>query len=587
LIKDFKNIFVFLKPYWLQELLIFLLISAVTLSNLASPYFLKIIIDDIIPSRDYSKLVSLLILLTGVYIARGLLILGSDQLNTSIGNRIIFDIKTKLFRNLMNMPLTYFETSNAGDTVQKVNNEVDKIQYFLTMSIIRLLNSLLTIISLVFMLCWLDFKMFLFSISVIPISIIYNNRVSKKIKRNIETSGRKEGEIYNFYFERIRNIKLIKTFNSYEYEMNSITRKLRQLFAVYLQNTMLLSLTKNVSGFLISTGPLIVFAYGGKQVINGALSIGALVAFIQYLNRVYGPANDLMSLYVDYVKTHESIRRISPILNSNELHKDDTAPNQLLPEINSLTIKELNFSGNNGKILHDINISFRKGVKYGIVGENGSGKSTLVKLICRLYEPGNGSIVLNNDIDIGKLDRYRWADSITLISQDPSLLSDSIRNNLIYGDFTATDEALWKSLTLVKLDDFVKGLPQKMNACIGNGTESIVPSGGQAQQIAMARAFLKRSGIIILDEAASSIDAQRSNDIMQNFINAFPDTILIVISHRISCLTELDQIIFMEEGRISETGSHTELMRRKGKYFSLFRSQIIEAGDHYYSTVNR
>jgi ABC-type multidrug transport system fused ATPase/permease subunit len=294
-----------------------------------------------------------------------------------------------------------------------------------------------------------------------------------------------------------------------------------------------------------------------------------------------------MSLYVDYVKTHESIRRISPILNSNELHKDDTAPNQLLPEINSLTIKELNFSGNNGKILHDINISFRKGVKYGIVGENGSGKSTLVKLICRLYEPGNGSIVLNNDIDIGKLDRYRWADSITLISQDPSLLSDSIRNNLIYGDFTATDEALWKSLTLVKLDDFVKGLPQKMNACIGNGTESIVPSGGQAQQIAMARAFLKRSGIIILDEAASSIDAQRSNDIMQTFINAFPDTILIVISHRISCLTELDQIIFMEEGRISETGSHTELMRRKGKYFSLFRSQIIEAGDHYYSTVNR
>jgi ABC-type bacteriocin/lantibiotic exporter with double-glycine peptidase domain len=587
LIKDFKNIFVFLKPYWLQELLIFLLISAVTLSNLASPYFLKIIIDDIIPSRDYSKLVSLLILLTGVYIARGLLILGSDQLNTSIGNRIIFDIKTKLFRNLMNMPLTYFETSNAGDTVQKVNNEVDKIQYFLTMSIIRLLNSLLTIISLVFMLCWLDFKMFLFSISVIPISIIYNNRVSKKIKRNIETSGRKEGEIYNFYFERIRNIKLIKTFNSYEYEMNSITRKLRQLFAVYLQNTRLLSLTKNVSGFLISTGPLIVFAYGGKQVINGALSIGALVAFIQYLNRVYGPANDLMSLYVDYVKTHESIRRISPILNSNELHKDDTAPNQLLPEINSLTIKELNFSGNNGKILHDINISFRKGVKYGIVGENGSGKSTLVKLICRLYEPGNGSIVLNNDIDIGKLDRYRWADSITLISQDPSLLSDSIRNNLIYGDFTATDEALWKSLTLVKLDDFVKGLPQKMNACIGNGTESIVPSGGQAQQIAMARAFLKRSGIIILDEAASSIDAQRSNDIMQTFINAFPDTILIVISHRISCLTELDQIIFMEEGRISETGSHTELMRRKGKYFSLFRSQIIEAGDHYYSTVNR
>ncbi|HYF29701.1 MAG TPA: ABC transporter ATP-binding protein [Chitinophagaceae bacterium] len=574
--RHLKHIFVFLRPYWLYEVLLFALLIIITLSGLASPYFLKIIIDEVLPSGDFSLLMWLLLALTGIYILRALVGLASDYLNTWLGGKIIFDIKTKLFNNLLHLPLQYFESNNPGDTIQRVNNEVDKIQYFLTTSIIRLLNNSLSVIGLVIMLCILDYTLFIASVVFLPLSIIANRRLSGKIRRNIESIGKQEGDNYNFYFDRIRNIKLIKTFNAYTAELLDIQGKLQNLFGLQKKNTLLTSTSRNISLFLVSLGPVVVLAYGGYHVMEKTLTIGAMVAFIQYLNRLYGPANDLLGLYVDYVKAVESVKRITPVLTDKhyqEFEKSDRSKSA--GPVHSIELCNVSYNNGGQSLVRHVNLRLEKGRKYALVGPTGCGKSTLIKILCGLYEPHSGSVMINDTMRLKDMNKHYWMKHVAVITQDICILYDSIRKNLQYGNAAATDQQLWESLSLVNLSAHVKKMPQGLESKIGNGEQSILPSGGQMQQLALARVFLKDAAFIILDETTSSLDSENERHIMETISRQFADRIVLVASHRLSTIVDFDEIIYMESGNIAESGTHETLAASRKGYYSLFRNQLI------------
>ena len=570
--REIKYLFVFLKPYLKYEFLLLLLIMAATITGMASPYFLKIILDEIIPGKNFSLLVNVLLILTGIYFVRLLIGIVSDYLKTWLENKIMNSIKTRLFTNLLDMPFSYFETNKPGDIIQKISHEADKIQYFLSTSIIRFLNSSLTVIFLVCILCWLDFKMFLLTVCVIPFSIIINNRVAKKIRGLVQDTSKQEGDIFNFYFDRVRNIKLIKTFNAQDREISDLGDRMKKLFGLYQKTSFISSMARNFIILFVSFGPLIVFAYGGYQVMHGMLSVGALVAYIQYMNRIYAPSNDLSGLYVDFVRASESAKRIYPILSRTPDAQLFSSP---APEqVNSIGVNNLSFSYDNvTPVLNNISIDFQKGKKYVITGVNGCGKSTLIKFLCKLYMSPGGTIIVNKEIDLNSIAQADWTDKITVVSQESSVLYDSLRNNLRYGDPHASDARLKESLAIVSLSDFINGLPKGLETQIGDGEGSVIPSGGQAQLIALARMFLKSKDLIILDEVTSSVDAEKEPALIREIFSHGQDAIIIAISHKLSSIMEFDEVIHMTNGKITETGHPAELLARQKGFYELFKSQ--------------
>ncbi|WP_143306393.1 ABC transporter ATP-binding protein [Chitinophaga vietnamensis] len=574
--KDYQVFFSYLYPFWVRELLLFVLMIAGTLAGLASPYALKLIIDQYIPGKDYAGLLAVLGVLIIIYLLRMLIGFWSDYISTWIANKVVHNIKQNLFSNLMRQPYAYFEENNPGDIIQKVNQEVHKIQYFLTNSILRLSYNIFSIAGLSSMLLLLDYKLFLVALSVFPFSIILNRLWNRKIKVLVEKISVAEGGIFNFYIDRIRNMKVIRTYNAAGKESSALEEKLDQLFSLYRRSGIYSSLSRNASSFFLMAGPLIMLAYGGYRVMLGALTTGTLVAFIQYMNRLYAPSNDIVFFYVDYVNAKVSMKRILPLLGKfGKLPSGrDSVSEQAIA---SLRLNKICFRYNQTEIISALSFEFVSGKSYALVGLNGSGKSTLLKVIGRLYDPQEGDIIVNDTQSLAEIPAAEWYEHVNIIHQEPLLFMETIRFNLDYGGRGATDHEMWEALEAVGLRSFVEQLPAGLDTVLGDGKTGIILSGGQQQQVVIARALLRGGQVLILDEATSAIDSYKEQLILQNIIDRYRSKIVIAISHRLSTVRDLDEIIVLHQGRIVENGTHHHLVAKEGQYCAIFESQMKAA----------
>lgn len=571
--KELKVFFAFLKKYWPYEGLMLFLILMGTACSLAAPFVLGKVIDDVIPSANKNLLLTLVFIMIGINIIRFFVGIFSDYLNTWLSGRMITDIKEQLFSNLLKMPYPYFEKNKPGEVIQVISHEVDKIQRFLTTGVVRLVNNAFTLLSLAVLLCYLNYKLFLITLLILPVVIFINAKISRRVRDLVKNTGIKEGELYNFYFERVKNISLIKLFNAFEFERNQLTLKTKNLIQLNLQNTKLTALGGNGSSFFISLSPLIILLIGGYEVINQSMTIGALVAFIQYCNRLIAPANDFLNLYIDYVKAHESAKRIFPYLQQ-PVEKERAEVLLKGGHIWRIQCDQLCFSIDGTTILSNVNMEFVSGCSYGIVGANGAGKSTLIKIISKLYDPTRGSIRINNDQVLEDFSINEWSKYVTVITQHPHIFHESIRDNLIYANRNATEEELWKSLDAVNLKTYVQSLPKGLDTLIGDGDECANPSGGQTQKLSLARSLLKAADVILLDEVTSAMDDCSAKEVLQLILKIFADKIIVCITHDITDAMLLDQVVLLEQGRLVEVGDPGNLLISNEKYKALFKYQI-------------
>jgi ABC-type bacteriocin/lantibiotic exporter with double-glycine peptidase domain len=567
--------FAFLKKYVLYEVLMLVMILVATVCSLASPYVLGIIIDNVIPAADKTLLLELVLMIVGLNILRFFTGMYSDYLNTWLAGKIFTDIKQVLFSNLMEMPYPYFEKNKPGEVIQVISQEVDKILRFLTTGVIRFITNLFTLLTLAALLCYLNFKLFYITLIVSPIIIFLNAKISKHVRQLVKSTGIKEGNLYNFYFERIKNIVLVKLFNTYDYERSQLTTQTEEINQLSLKNTKLTSLGNNGSLFFISLSPLLILLVGGYDVINQVMSIGALVAFIQYNNRLVAPSNDFLNLYIEYVRAHESAKRILPYLQPEATEQRDYVE---IAAVNNIICSNLGITIGDTQILNNVDIEFVKGQSYGIVGANGAGKSTLIKLISKLYQPTSGSIKINRKHSLDNIDKKDWYKYLTVVSQNAYIFHESIRENLMYVNRAVKDAELWDILEAVNLKTWVKSLPKGLDTLIGDGEDCANPSGGQLQKLSLARVFIRGADVIILDEVTSSMDDNSRKEIMDIILKSFRDKIVIAISHDISDVMMFDQVILLEHGSVVESGNHMELVQADGKYKRLFKHQLATAG---------
>jgi ABC-type multidrug transport system fused ATPase/permease subunit len=565
----------FVYPFIKIQLLLLLFIIISTGISLAPPYALKVLIDNCIPNKDLDLLYKIGEILLLVYLARS----GINHLNahysTLIFNKIGDNIRRKLFNNMILQPYEYFENNTQGNLIQKINFEVSKIQSFLSNVMISFINNLFLVAGLSFMLAITNKLLFLLYLSVFPIPFLINLFFNKKIKKLIKESSILEGRLFNFYIDKIKNMALIKSYNSISIENERLEGQLSTIFNNIKSRSVFGSLSSNLSGLFISIGPLLILMVGGYQAILGNITIGAVVAFIQYSNRLTPHLNGIIGIHLEYSQVLISMKQIYPLLELKEEDKNGVRKSSLfIKNIVKIDINKLTFMRNEKPVIKDLCFKFEQGTSYAIVGENGSGKSTLLKILCGFYTPTDGTIIVNNEHSLSDLHDNSWLDNIAVVFQEPLILNDTILANISYGSIVPVIEKVWDALETVGLANFVKNLPNGLLTIYGDGENELKMSGGQRQLLALARALYRDRSVLILDEATSAVDTKNEEQILIKIKEKYKNKIVIFVSHRLSTIKNLDRIGVMANGLILEEGKHADLLSNTSHYRSIFQSQF-------------
>jgi ABC-type multidrug transport system fused ATPase/permease subunit len=543
-----KTIANYFLPYWKQGIGLFILIFIINIASLATPYILKIIIDDIFPKKDFNKLVLILLLLVAIYVVRVGMAFLFDILYTKVSQKVIADMRSNIMRNVFQKPMTFFQDKQIGETIFILSNDVNNVQHSLSYLINDTLNNLILIGSIIGIMLSINVELTLISLATIPLIVFFMMKLSPLIHSKFRKVQESETKLFNYLSDDLKNIKLIKTFLTSHREEKKINQLQTEIIDLQVNNAKVNSLNKNVITFVVATIPVIILVYGGKNVMNGALTVGGLIAYIQYVNRLLPPVTSMTNGYGAAIKSFVSMERINHFLNNHDFpQKTIDYQNITFNTIEKISFQDVSFFYQDRLVLDKINTTFYAGNTYLITGESGSGKSTILNLICNLIKPNYGEILLNGRTPYKQIKDINK--TICLVEKDNQIFSDTIANNVDYGAFTQNEVAIKNALEQVnmlsKINALENGIYTELNSNISIFSE------GQKQRISLARMFLKQYSIIIIDEATASLDIFNERLILTN-IRAFnKDAIIIIISHRFSIEDFCDQIYEFKQGKLS------------------------------------
>jgi ABC-type bacteriocin/lantibiotic exporter with double-glycine peptidase domain len=567
--KHWIRFFQFFKPHLALGFLLLILLIIGNFGALVSPYFLKLIIDKVFGEKNYDLLIGIIGLLLLVYVVRVTASYFADYLYTHISNKITVSLTRELFSHILQLPISYFKKNAVGTVVYKINNEVGQVRRAFTGSIISMINNFITIVGLIVLMALLSLKMFIVISILYPFLLVIMKAFSPSIKQVVEKTRQKESDLLAYLTERFSNIKFIKLFYAYRDENARMTAKMNEIVDLNLKATVLSSASNNLSVFLLAFIPLAVLGYGGKLVIDGLLTLGTLIAFLQYANKLHEPFRNIVSLYVDLVKTSVSIKRLFDILDE-PVHFPAVGQGHIfVGNVSRIEFQDIEFSHGDQPVLSGLNLAIETGKHYAIVGPSGSGKSTLIDLLTKLTVPSGGKILVDG-IDLNEIVPQSWMNLISLSAQEYFILNDTLFENARYGNSRVDKQVLetisqrFKILGKERITDSVRSLGENGSAL----------SGGQKQKLSIIRNALRNPQILILDEATSEVDALSEEDIIRFLKYECRIGTLIMVTHRLGSLRFADEIVFMDGGKILERGSFDSLVQKKGRFYQLFRTQL-------------
>lgn len=541
LMKEYSK---YILPYVKDEIFLFFLMIFSSLGSLVTPYVLKVVIDEVFPSGNYRQLVNYLILLVIIYIFQIIFSLISDVISTKLSKKISSDIREDAFANILTKHISFFNNSKIGELVFTLINDVDNIQQTISSLLVKSLKNFIVLVGVVIMLFVLNFKLALMSLMFLPAIVFVIRFFTPYIKDNFLKIQEKEADLNNFLVERFKNIRVIKNYNTYVIENNKIEDKHKELVNSHGRGTLISSLNGSISSFVMSLAPILVLAYGGSQVFNNAMSIGGVIAFIQYLNRLFTPTIEIVSSYNQFSKSKVSMNRLYEYINKPIRKDQKKVLNKVI--IKKIEFKDVCMQFGNLEILKDLNIIFEEGKTYVISGESGSGKSSIINLLAGYVNPTSGQIFINNK----KIDfNGYWSNEFCLIEKENQLFHDTIKNNINYGSESGilhNDEIIKYSI----LEEVLANLEKGSSTIISSNGGSL--SDGQKQRISIARAIRKMPSVFIFDESTMSLDPKLERNIISNIRLLFPNCIIIIISHRIETLDLADSVLNLENGVITK-----------------------------------
>ncbi|WP_239500168.1 ABC transporter ATP-binding protein [Desulfurobacterium thermolithotrophum] len=565
-LKDMKFLFI--------VALISMLFNAGITSYLA--YFVKDIVNTVFITKD-EKMINLIpFILFTLVLAKGTVFFINYYTMAYIGQKVIAKLREELYEKILKLPLEQFLVEPPGSFVSKVINDSSLLQDFTSRQIATFSRNFLTAIGLIGVVFYQDFELALFGFVGLPLIGFLISRIGKRIKKYTNRMQDKLAVITNHLFEGVKNVKEIKLFG--------LEEKFSNLFQIdndkYLKEFMKIKKVEGIYPPIVEITAAVIVGflifYGGRKILDGELTAGAFFSFIIALIMAYEP---IRKLGQDYNRIQQSIsvaKRIKDILDLPDEYLLKDGKRNLKEPIKEIKFKDVFFKYPNSKdfTLKGINISFKRGKKYAIVGKTGSGKSTLINLIPRFYDPTKGRIEVNG-IDLRELQLTPYRKRIGVVSQDIILFRGTIKENIAIGKADASFEEIIEAAKIANIHDFIVSLPKGYDTLIGEG--GIQLSGGQKQRIAIARAVLKNPDVLILDEATSALDSETEVAVQRALDEKFREKILIAIAHRLSTVVNSDLIIFLKEGKVVGVGSHRELYENLEDYRKLCDIQFSQS----------
>lgn len=577
--KDFKTTMMKIYEYFRVEKKLLFLIFAFTIIDslivVTIPYIIGTSVDVIAKSVDsieFSKLIVMTSMLAGAYIADGTISLINSWLMAGISQRIVKTMRTDLFKKLQSLPISFFDTHSNGDIMSRLSNDIDNISSVIAQSTVQLFSGLISIIGTLIAMILLNITLTIVSLITVPLVFMLTKVIAKKTKVLFKDQQTYLGKLNGQIEESISGIEVVKAFNHEESlieEFYNINEKLRK---VGIKAQIWSGFLMPIMNVINNVGFVAIAWTGGILAVKGIINVGMITSFISYSKQFTRPLNDLGNIFNNLQSGVAGAERVFDILAESEEVEDVENASALSDVQGEVIFDNVSFGYTKEKLILK-NVSFRveAGESIALVGPTGAGKTTIVNMVTRFYDVNAGTIYIDgSDIRNYKRDSLRKVFGIVL--QDTYLFSGTIKENIRYGNPMAKDEEIIKASKMANAHSFIKRLPKGYDTVLEESGGNL--SQGQKQLLTIARAILAKPSILILDEATSSVDTRTELKIQEAMLNVMEGHTTFIIAHRLSTIRDADRIMFIDDGMIVEEGNHEELMKKKGRYFEMYNSQM-------------
>lgn len=529
------------------------------------PWVVKILVDDfLLPSgtRAHMQLHVIMVGLCALYALYGIASYWRFYLAGLAGHRIIFDLREALYLHVQRMSLSFFDRQQIGAVVSRMTTDIASAQNFVGAAFVNTAMDLSCVVVIIGLLFYVNPKLALVSLSVLPFYVVISYHLQKRIKAKSRAMHHQLQEISGDLHEQLAGISTIQAFTHEEQEARDFREQSEEYFDTVMENVNLQSIALGATGFLTALGPIVVLWAGAAEVWISRLTVGTLMAFYGYLGMLYQPIQRLTELNLILANSLAAMDRIFEVFDTYPEVREKPQAKAWARVKGEILLEGVQFQYDTREaVLQDVNLKIPAGTTAALVGPSGAGKSTIAKLLPRYYDVTQGRILIDGT-DIREVTLKSLRQQIAIVSQEPILFSGTIEENLRYGKPEATQAELKAASRAAFADAFIESFPQNYQTEIGE--RGLRLSGGQKQRIAIARAFLKNAPIIILDEPTSALDAESEELIKQALIRLLQERTALIIAHRLSTIEHADVVVVLDDGRIIEQGNHSELLQRPG-----------------------
>ena len=572
-----KRMFSYLVPYWKQLIVSVLAIIISSVFGVFPTILTGRIIDEGLLEQNLPVLIRLIGLSFGVLILANLISVLESYTNVWMAENITFDMRNKMYSHLQRMSHRFFTTSKQGDIITRMTSDIGGVQSVLTGTWTNILQNFATLTVALVTMYTKSPLLATIGIVVVPLFILPTKRVGKR-RWEITLESRKHNDDINQILNETLSVSgqlLSKLFVTENYEFDRYQEANKQMIRLNIKESMAGKWFRVVINVFTNIGPMLIYLVGGILIIeygNTDLTIGDITVMVALLGRMYGPVNSLLNIQVDMIRSMALFDRIFEYFDLPV--EIDNDPQALRPEsfAGELAFEEVSFHYDPDQaILNNVSFELKPGSSVAIVGPSGAGKSTIINLIPRLYDVTGGRIRLDG-VDIRKLDLAFLRQHIGVVTQDTYLFNGTIRENLLYAKPDATQAEIEQACREANIHAFISGLPKGYDTVVGNRGMKL--SGGEKQRLSIARIILRKPGLIIFDEATSSLDSISEHAIQEAIEPILAKSTSLIIAHRLSTILSADEILVLEKGKIVERGDHETLVKKGGIYTMLYNTQM-------------
>ena len=567
-----------LKPYWLPVLGAFVMILINAATQAAGPFLIGRAIDSFISAGDRSGLARTMLMLVGVYLVSMVAMRFQVYWMSLAGQNMLADLRVKIFKKVERLSLQYVESEEAGDLMSRLVNDIDAINSFFSQGLAQALGSLFALIGVVVAMIGLNWQLALATLAVLPLMVLTTGRFARMARRAFRQTRETIGDVSADLQEELDGVKVAQAFNRGDRNIRRFAERNAANRDANVSANAVTSAFAPAMDVLSTLDMAIVAGYGGYLAVNGLVSVGMVVAFLQYVRSFFRPVRIISQVWTLAQSAFAAAERVFDLIDE-EVDIRDAPDAEPLPVMDGhVKFDDVTFAYEQGlDVLEDIHLEAEPGQTVALVGPTGAGKTTLVSLIPRFYEASEGSVRLDG-YDVREVTQASIRGQIGMVLQEPFLFSGTVMENIRYGRLEATDEDVIEAAKLANAHDFITRLPDGYQTEVGERGGML--SQGQRQLVSIARAILADPRLLILDEATASVDTRTEALIQEALENLLGGRTSFVIAHRLSTVRNADVIFALDEGKIVERGDHQSLLAQDGLYADLYRRQFYVAPEH-------